>query len=110
MIFVVLFTLVPLVLGAAAQYAAFRLTMRETGRWWRQLRLLRLAPALVSALLIWGIAAGRWQIWQSEEVSPLTQIIFFPGVPGVFLLLGLVLGWRAFRRRWDPRLVSGPED
>ena len=110
MIFLVLFTLVPLALGAAAQYAALRFTMRETGRWWKQLRLLRLVPLLVSLLLVAGIAAGRWQIWQSDEVSPLTPIICFPGVPGVFLLLGLVLGWRAFRRRWDPRLISGTED
>ena len=45
-------------------------------------------------------------LWQSQQVSPLTQIILFPGVPALFALLGMALGWRIFRRRWSPRIVE----
>ena len=100
----VLFTLLPLLLGAALEYTVCRLTMRETGRGWRLLRLLRLLPPLGLLGIAWAIGAGRWHLWQSQQVSPLTQIILFPGV--LFALLGMALGWRIFRRRWSPRIVE----
>ncbi|BFK85699.1 hypothetical protein I4200191B4_00050 [Pseudoflavonifractor gallinarum] len=102
----VLFTLLPLLLGAALEYTVCRLTMRETGRGWRLLRLLRLLPPLGLLGIAWAIGAGRWRLWQSQQVSPLTQIILFPGVPALFALLGMALGWRIFRRRWSPRIVE----
>ena len=88
----VLFTLLPLLLGAALEYTVCRLTMRETGRGWRLLRLLRLLPPLGLLGIAWAIGAGRWRLWQSQQVSPLTQIILFPGVPALFALLGMALG------------------
>lgn len=102
----VLFTLLPLLLGAALEYTVCRLTMRDTGRGWRLLRLLRLLPPLGLLGIAWAIGAGRWRLWQSQQVSPLTQIILFPGVPALFVLLGMALGWRIFRRRWSPRIVE----
>ena len=103
---IALFTLVPLLVGMVVEYAVFRFTMRETGRGRRLLRLLRLVPPLAAAAVIGGIAVGRWQLWQSQLVSPLTQLLFFPGVPGFFFLLGLLLGWRLWKRRWSPRVLK----
>ena len=48
----------------------------------------------------------RLHNWQSQEVSPLTQLILFPGVPGAALGLGCVLGWRLWRRLWTPRVID----
>lgn len=66
--------------------------------------LFTLLPLLVGAAV--GIGAGRWRLWQSQQISPLTQILLFPGVPALFALLGMALGWRIFRRRWRPRVVE----
>ena len=59
----VLFTLLPLLLGAALEYTVCRLTMRETGRGWRLLRLLR----LLGMALGWRIFRRRWSPRIVEE-------------------------------------------
>ncbi len=105
MVIALFLTLLPLLLGAAAEYTAFRRTMRETGRHWRALRLLRLAPPVLVLALAAGVAAGRWSLWQNQEVSPLSQILFLPGVPALFALVGMALGWRLWRRRWKPKII-----
>lgn len=101
---VLLLALLPLILGAGLQYLVCRHTMRETGPHWRALRLLRLAPALAVAGGMAAVAVSRLRLWQSETVSPLSQLLFVPGVPGMCALAGLLLGWRLFRRRWAPRV------
>ena len=101
---VLLLALLPLALGAGLQYVVCRHTMRETGPHWRVLRLLRLVPALAVAGGMAAVVVNRLHLWQSETVSPLTQLLFVPGVPGVCALVGLLLGWRMFRRRWAPRI------
>ena len=49
----------------------------------------------------------RLDNWESETVSPVTQLLIFPGVPTVCLLLGCYLGWRLWKRFWGPRVVDG---
>lgn len=66
------FVLLPFLLGAVIQYAVCRFTRRK--RW-------RVLPGLAAAVLALLIAAGRWNLWASEQVSPLTQVLFFPGLP-----------------------------
>ncbi|NCE63820.1 Tat pathway signal protein [Pseudoflavonifractor sp. 524-17] len=102
----VIFTVIPLLLGLALEYAVCRLTMSERGKYWRLVRLIRLVPPAAGAGLIAGVAAGRWEIWRNTEVSPLTQVLFVPGVPGFFFLLGLLLGWRLWKRQWSPRVIQ----
>ena len=70
-------------------------------------KLWRVLPPALS--LLFGAAAGwvRLDNWESETVSPVTQLLIFPGVPTVCLLLGCYLGWRLWRRRWGPRVVDG---
>ena len=54
------------------------------------------------------VGVGRWNMWTSEEVSPVTQLILFPGLPGIFLLVGCYLGWRLWKWFWRPRVIKGP--
>lgn len=91
------FILLPLVLGIILEYIVCRITRR---RGWK------LLPPAGGVLLTALIGIGRWRIWTSETVSPLTQILLFPVLPAVFLLLGLFLGWRLWRRLWLPRVVK----
>ena len=65
------------------------------------------APGLAAAVLALLIAAGRWNLWASEQVSPLTQVLFFPGLPALALLAGLFAGWRFWKWFWRPRVVDG---
>ena len=44
-------------------------------------------------------------MWEDETVSPLTQLVLFPGLPAVFLLLGCYLGWRLWKYLWTPRII-----
>ena len=59
------------------------------------------AVVVVTAL----VAAGRLRVWESE-VSPVTQLLFVPGVPALFALAGVLLGWRLWKRLWSPRVVK----
>lgn len=102
---VLIFTVLPLLLALVIQYITCRLTMRQTGRYWKFLRYLRLLPALLSILVIVYITVSRWQIWRNQDVSPLTQVLFFPGVPGFFFLLGLFAGWGVWKKRWSPKVI-----
>ena len=60
-----------------------------------------LAVAAITAL----VTAGRLSVWESD-VSPVTQLLFVPGVPAAFALLGTLLGWRLWKRLWSPRVVK----
>ncbi|MBS6370430.1 MAG: Tat pathway signal protein [Oscillospiraceae bacterium] len=94
-----MFFLVPLLLGLVLEYLCCRLPRR---RIWRAL------PPVLGILLTVLVGVGRWSLWESETVSPMTQLLIFPGVPGAALLLGCWLGWRLWRRIWQPRVLDGP--
>ena len=51
------------------------------------------------------MAVGRAGVWESDQ-SPLTQLLFVPGLPALFALLGLLAGWRLWKRLWGPRVVK----
>ena len=89
------FCLLPLLIGFIGQYAVCRFTR---GKLWK------LAPAAAVIVLAALVAAGRMRIWQAEH-SPLTQLLFVPVLPALFLLLGLLFGWRLWKRLWSPRIV-----
>ncbi|MFQ7452979.1 MAG: hypothetical protein ACLRNQ_17970 [Flavonifractor plautii] len=48
---------------------------------------------------------GRAGVWESDQ-SPLTQLLFVPGLLALFALLGLLAGWRLWKRLWGPRVVK----
>ncbi len=100
------FCLAPMGIGALLQYIFCRLTMRQTGPHWKKFRLLRYLPAVFTLATIALVAAARWHGWQNQLVSPLTQILLIPGIPGVCALIGLTLGWKLWRWHWGPHILN----
>ncbi len=94
-----IFCLLPLGIGLVLEYLCCRIPKR---RIWRAL------PPALSVLFVVIVGVGRWNMWTSEEVSPITQLILFPGLPGIFLLIGCYLGWRLWKWFWRPRVIKGP--
>lgn len=95
-IYIAIFCVLPLLAGLIPEYLACRLSKR---RWWR------IVPPLAVVLIAALVAAGRLRVWESE-ISPATQLLFIPGVPAAFALLGALLGWRLWKRLWSPRVVK----
>ena len=96
-VLIALLTLLPLVVGGAAEYAVCRL---RPGWLWR------LIPPAAGGILTALVCLVRWRNWTSTEVSPLTQILIFPVLPAIFLFLGMLAGWRIWKRLWAPRVVD----
>lgn len=96
MIIIVLFALIPFLFGLIVEYLVCRL-LRKRG--WR------LLPPIIGAAAAALIAAGRIRVWSSQEISPITQLIFFPGISAVFLLFGLWVGWRLWHWWWNPKVI-----
>ena len=94
-----IFCLLPLGIGFVLEYLCCRIPKRKI---WRAL------PPALSVLFVGIVSVGRWNMWTSEEVSPVTQLILFPGLPGIFLLIGCYLGWRLWKWFWRPRVIKGP--
>lgn len=92
-----MFFLMPLFVGALAEYLCCRLPRH---RFWRFL-----PPVVVILFLIVAVVV-RIHNWESQTVSPLTQLMIFPGVPGVALLVGIYLGWRFWKYLWSPRVID----
>ena len=92
-----IFFLLPLGLALVVEYLCCRLPRR---RFWRAL------PPLLALVFTAVVLAVRVHTWQSQTVSPLTQLVIFPGVPGVALALGCWLGWRLWKRLWTPRVID----
>ena len=80
-----IFCALPFLAGLIAEYLVCRLTRR---RWWK------LLPPAAAVALTAAVAVGRAGVWESDQ-SPLTQ-----------LLLGLLAGWRLWKRLWGPRVVK----
>ena len=92
-----IFCLLPLGIGLVLEYLCCRLPKRKG---WRAL------PPVLSAIFVLVVGAGRWNLWESETASPITQLVIFPGLPGVCLWAGCYLGWRIWRRIWTPRIID----
>jgi len=90
--------LIPLLVGAVLEYVLCRFPKR---RLWRAV-----GPALAAAGTI-AVGLFRYHGWSDgAEKAPLTTLLFVPGVPALGLVLGLFLGWRIYKRLWDPRLMD----
>ena len=91
------FFLLPLFFAVVAEYLCCRLPRH---RFWRFL-----PPGIVVLFLIAAVAV-RIQNWESQTVSPLTQLVIFLFFSGVALLLGIYLGWRLWKYLWSPRIMD----
>jgi hypothetical protein len=92
-----LFGLVPFLIGLGAEYAVCRFTMGR-GAWRRWLPPA--AVAGIAGFVVWN----RYRLWTSED-SPVSALLFLPGLPALLALLGLLAGWRLWRRLWRPRVI-----
>lgn len=90
-----IFCVLPLVVGLAGEYLVCRFLKRH---------LWRVLPPLAIAILAALVTAGRLNVWEADE-SPVTQLIFVPGLPAVCALAGTVLGWKLWKRLWGPRVI-----
>lgn len=97
MIIIVLFICAPFLIGLVGQYIVCRVTRLK--RW-------RICPLLAGAAVITLITLGRIRVWSSTTTSVIPQLIFFPGLSAVFLLLGLFAGWRLWNWRWLPKIIK----
>lgn len=97
MLILVLFVLIPLTVGFLLEYLVCRFTMRHS-RWWKAV-----PPLLAFGLTAW-VGVGRYLVWTSRE-SPLPTLLLVPGLPALFGFLGLLAGWRLWRRRWLPKVL-----
>ena len=69
-------------------------------------RFWRFLPPVIAVVFLIVALWVRIQNWESKDVSPLTQLIIFPGVPAVALLLGMYLGWRFWKYLWSPKIID----
>ena len=90
-----IFCVLPLLVGLGAEYLVCRLLKRK---------LWRVLPPLMILLLAALVTAGRLGVWEAEQ-SPVTQLLFVPGLPALCALIGTVLGWRLWKRLWGPRVI-----
>ena len=97
MIFLIL-ALLPLAGGFLLEFLVCQFTRKGS-------RLWKLVPPVAGALVTGGIAAYRLQLWVSDN-SPVTQLLFIPGLPAIGFFVGLFLGWRLYRRLWRPRILT----
>lgn len=94
--------LVPLLGGFLLEFAVCQFTHRRSRFW-------KLLPPVGAALITAAVVAHRLNLWESED-SPMTQLLFIPGLPALGLFVGLFLGWRLYRWIWQPKVVRDKKE
>lgn len=97
MIYLIL-ALIPLAGGFLLEFLVCQFTRRGS-------RLWKLLPPAGGAAVTAAVVFHRLNLWESDN-SPVTQLIFIPGLPALGFFVGLWLGWRLYRRLWRPRIVK----
>ena len=95
-----IFALIPLLLGVIVQFIVQ--TFLKKKFWW-------ILPPVLVVVISAIVVAVRLHSWSSTTVSPLTQILFVPGLPALFLFIGIFIGHRLqnkFWKWWNPRIIS----
>ena len=89
--------LAPLAAGAVLEYALCRFPKK---RFWRYL------PPAIAAAGAAAVTLFRYFGWSEEGGgAPLETLLFFPGLPAAGLFVGIVAGWRIWKRLWKPRVI-----
>lgn len=87
-----IFCALPFLAGLIAEYLVCRLTRR---RWWK------LLPPAAAVALTAAVAVGRAGVWESDQ-SPLTQLLFVPGIAGAVCPAGPAGGLAAVETAVGP--------
>lgn len=92
--------LIPLIGGFLLEFLVCQFTRKGS-------RLWKLLPPAGTVLVTVLLALYRLSLWESDD-SPVTQLIFIPGLPALVFFVGLFLGWRLYRWLWRPKIVQDP--
>ena len=94
--------LVPLVGGFLLEFLVCQFTRKGSKLW-------KLIPPVAAVLVTAAIVVHRLNLWESDN-SPVTQLLFIPGLPALGFFVGLFLGWKLYRWLWRPKIVRGKKE
>lgn len=94
--------LVPLVGGFLLEFLVCQFTRKGSKLW-------KLIPPVAAVLVTAAIVAHRLNLWESDN-SPVTQLLFIPGLPALGFFVGLFLGWKLYRWLWKPKIVRDKKE
>ena len=89
--------LVPLAGGFLLEFLVCQFTRKGSKLW-------KLIPPVAAVLVTAAIVVHRLNLWESDN-SPVTQLLFIPGLPALGFFVGLFLGWKLYRWLWRPRII-----
>ena len=89
--------LVPLAGGFLLEFLVCQFTRKGSKLW-------KLIPPVAAVLVTAAIVVHRLNLWESDN-SPVTQLLFVPGLPALGFFVGLFLGWKLYRWLWRPRII-----
>ena len=101
MIFLIL-ALVPLAGGFLLEFLVCQFTRKGSKLW-------KLIPPVASVLVTAAIVVHRLNLWEADT-SPVTQLLFIPGLPALGFFVGLFLGWKLYRWLWKPKIVRDKKE
>ena len=94
--------LVPLVGGFLLEFLVCQFTRKGSKLW-------KLIPPVAAALVTAAIVVHRLNLWEADT-SPVTQLLFIPGLPALGFFVGLFLGWKLYRWLWKPKIVRDKKE
>ena len=94
--------LVPLVGGFLLEFLVCQFTRKGSKLW-------KLLPPVAAVLVTAAIVVHRLNLWESDN-SPVTQLLFIPGLPALGCFVGLFLGWKLYRWLWRPKIVRDKKE
>ena len=94
--------LVPLVGGFLLEFLVCQFTRKGSKLW-------KLIPPVAAVLVTAAIVVHRLNLWE-VDTSPVTQLLFIPGLPALGFFVGLFLGWKLYRWLWKPKIVRDKKE
>ena len=94
--------LVPLAGGFLLEFLVCQFTRKGSKLW-------KLIPPVAAVLVTAAIVVHRLNLWEADT-SPVTQLIFIPGLPALGFFVGLFLGWKLYRWLWKPKIVRDKKE
>ena len=94
--------LVSLVGGCLLEFLVCQFTRKRSKLW-------KLIPPVAAVLVTAAIVVHRLNLWEADT-SPVTQLLFIPGLPALGFFVGLFLGWKLYRWLWKPKIVRDKKE
>lgn len=94
--------LIPLVGGLVLEFLVCQFTRKGSKLW-------KLIPPVAAVLVTAAIVVHRLNLWEADT-SPVTQLLFIPGLPALGFFVGLFLGWKLYRWLWKPKIVRDKKE